>query len=98
MKTVLSAAVASNALFIDTPHPNDSTPPFATVCCFRNNKVEINRPPARQLEIRPSRGPGRLRRSLCPACAPPAPGAALLGQRARGVVSFPLRTSHGRGV
>src|SRR5262249_13850239 len=25
-------------------------------------------------------------------------GAAQLGQRARGVVSFPLRTSHGRGV
>ena len=28
--------------------------------------------------------------------APAAPGAALLGQRARGVVSFPLRTSRGR--
>jgi len=27
-----------------------------------------------------------------------APGAALLGQHARGVVSLPLRTSHGRGV
>jgi hypothetical protein len=32
------------------------------------------------------------------ACAPRAPGAALLGQHARGVVSFPLRTSRGRGV
>src|SRR5262245_63657108 len=30
--------------------------------------------------------------------ASPAPGAALLGQHARGVVSFCLRTSHGRGV
>src|SRR5215472_6868819 len=30
------------------------------------------------------------------ACAPPAPGAE--GQHARGVVSFHLRTSHGRGV
>jgi hypothetical protein len=30
--------------------------------------------------------------------APPAPGATQLGQRARGVVSLPLRTSHGRGV
>jgi len=27
-----------------------------------------------------------------------APGAALLGQHVRGVVSLPLRTSHGRGV
>ena len=36
-----------------------------------------------------------LRCSLCPACAPLAPGAALL-QHARGVVSLPLRTSHGR--
>ena len=48
MKTVPSAAVASNALFIEAPRltpKNDSTPPFATVCCFRNIKVEINRPP-----------------------------------------------------
>ena len=32
-----------------------------------------------------------------PGCAPPAPGAALLGQYARGVVSVPLRTSRGKG-
>ena len=36
------------------------------------------------------------------ACArrapPPAPGAALLGQHTRGVVSLHLRTSRGRGV
>src|SRR5262249_43435403 len=37
-----------------------------------------------------------LRCSLCPACASPAPGAE--GQHAHGVVSFPLRTSHGRGA
>ena len=30
--------------------------------------------------------------------APPSPGAALLGQHACGVLSFHLRTSHGRGV
>ena len=30
--------------------------------------------------------------------APPTPGATQLGQRARGVVSLHLRTSHGRGV
>jgi hypothetical protein len=35
---------------------------------------------------------------LCPTCAPPALGAALLGQHARGVVSLALRTSHGRGA
>src|SRR6516225_5569569 len=43
-----------------------------------------------------SRGPGMLRCSLCPGL-PPAPGAALLGQHARGVVSFLLRTSPREG-
>src|SRR5499427_9839514 len=35
------------------------------------------------------RGRAALRCGLCPTCAPPAPGAALLGQHARGVVPFP---------
>ena len=51
------------------------------------------------LEIKPEPvGRAALGCSLCPACAQLSPGAALLGQRARGVLSFPLRTSHGRGV
>ena len=42
-------------------------------------------------------GRAAVRCSLCLAWARPAPGAALLGQHAGGVVSFHLRTSHGRG-
>src|SRR6516164_4705790 len=44
-----AAAVASNALSLKPPSrapKNDSTPPFAAVCCFCNIRVEINRPPA----------------------------------------------------
>ena len=43
----------------------------------------------------------RLMPNLLDAMEPsgsPSRGAAQLGQRARGVVSFHLRTSHGRGV
>jgi hypothetical protein len=50
------------------------------------------------LESKAERGPGGDLEAGARRAAPPAPGAAQLGQRARGVVSFPLRTSHGRGV
>jgi len=73
MKTVPSAAVASNALFIEAPRltpKNDSTPPFATVCCFRNNKVEIN-PQPRGVNLKSGRVVSRPTPSQsCPAQCP----------------------------
>src|SRR6516225_9804954 len=48
------------------------------------------------VESKPERGSGGD--PLRPMPDVPAPGATQLGQRARGVVSLSLRTSHGRGV
>ena len=50
------------------------------------------------LESKPERAPGGAPLQPMPRVRSAAPGVALSGQHARGVVSFRLRTSHGRGV
>ena len=71
--------------------------PTARVECAFDAGDENHQAAAATYNATPARGALEVGKPTCARRAPPL-GAALLGQHARGMVSFRLRTSHGRGV